>query len=956
MRFSARNVCEMSKEEISQKLNSNLKKGLNEQSVISRRKEYGENNFVKADEETLLSKFMGQFSDPMIIMLLVSGGVSLLMGQISDGLSIGLAVVIVCFVAFIQEYRSDQAISKLKTLITHECSVIRGGEKKKIDSTHLVIGDIVEISQGDRIPADMRITEIHGNDFFVNESLFTGETEPVQKSTNKIILEEHFEHFPLHSHDDDIPKEQADLADSIPHYQNSCFTGTFCTQGKARGIVFSIGENTCLGKISAYLAKMKEVKTPLEKTMSLLAQQISYISFGIIGVIFLVGVITGKNWLDMVQMSISLAVAAIPEGLPIVVTVTLGMGVLRMSKKNTIVRKLQSVESLGAVNVICVDKTGTLTKNELTVKYVYTHANHKDFYYVSGTGFNSNGSVFKNKLSKFNDPVESYVNLQIDKDDILDSLIKCGNICNHSKVYDDSKIIGLPTEAALLYLTKKRGIIDQRSIYSEIQNQSIQFTSKNKWMGVTTFSKSDESDSISPSLTSNSYSEKEKTFYIKGGLEVILKKCNSYLSKSGRLEKLTPEDRKQILEVAKQFSLKKLRVLGFAQKKFSSDDDENFSDIRDKPQFAFLGCVGMYDPPRPGVKKSIKTLKDSGVRIVMITGDSKDTAIAIAKELGIITSAYSENLAVGGHELNNKQELQKQIENTCVFYRVCPIHKQRIVNALQKKSKIVAMTGDGINDSIALKGSDIGIAMGRNGSDIAKESSDMVLLDDDFTTILRAIEEGKGIFNNIKNFLRYQLTTSLTAMGLIIFSTLLGFPLPLNPMQILYVNLIMDGMPAQSLGLEPTHPEVLNAPPRNIKDSPIDIKMIINIIVNSIIMLFGSLFIFLKEFYFDNLVTARDTSMVFATFVLFQIFNAFNCRSATQSIFKIGLWANRPLLAATGGTFIGLVLLIYVPFLQHIFDTVPLGLTDWFIIIPISSSILIIEEIVKYLIAKKNKN
>ncbi|XP_053287967.1 calcium-transporting ATPase type 2C member 1 isoform X2 [Pleuronectes platessa] len=861
-------------------LQADLQSGLTREEVNRRRAYHGWNEFDIGEEEPLWKKYILQFKDPLILLLLASAVISVLMHQFDDAISITVAIIIVVTVAFVQEYRSEKSLEELGKLVPPGCHCIRDGNLEHLLARELVPGDTVCLSVGERVPADLRLFE--ASDLSVDESSLTGETSPCSKST---------------SHQ--LAASNGDIASR----SNVAFMGTLVRCGKAKGIVIGTGESSEFGEVFKMMQAEEAPKTPLQKSMDLLGKQLSLYSFGIIGVIMLVGWLQGKRILDMFTIGVSLAVAAIPEGLPIVVTVTLALGVMRMVKKRAIIKKLPIVETLGCCNVICSDKTGTLTKNEMTVTQLYTSDGlHAE---VTGVGYNREGEVIVD-----GEIVHGFSCPSISK------IVEVGCVCNDSVIRNHT-LLGRPTEGALIALAMKMGLESLQKEYVRLEEHP--FTSEQKWMAVRCVPRSQQ--------------DRPGLYFVKGAYEQVIRFCSSYSSRGTSLP-LTHQQRELYQQQISYMGSASLRVLAFA----SGAEMGNLT---------FLGLVGIIDPPRSGVKEAVATLISSGVAIKMITGDSQETAVSIASRLGLFSKGSQ---SLSGEEVDHLdlQQLSHIVPRIAVFYRASPRHKLKIVKSLQNLGAVVAMTGDGVNDAVALKAADIGIAMGQTGTDVCKEAADMILVDDDFQTIMSAIEEGKGIYNNIKNFVRFQLSTSIAALTLISLATLMNFPNPLNAMQILWINIIMDGPPAQSLGVEPVDPEVIRKPPRNVRDSIIDRGLIVKVLVSAFIIVCGTLFVFWRELQ-DNVITPRDTTMTFTCFVFFDMFNALSSRSQTRMVHEMGLCSNRTFCYAVLASIMGQLLVIYFPPLQNVFQTESLSFFDLLFLVSLTSSVCVVSEAIKKL-------
>ncbi|KAM4579767.1 calcium-transporting ATPase type 2C member 1 isoform 2-T2 [Odontesthes bonariensis] len=876
--LTSRKASELPVNEVACVLQADLQSGLTSEEVSRRRAYHGWNEFDISEEEPLWRKYISQFKDPLILLLLASAVISILMHQLDDAISITVAIIIVVTVAFVQEYRSEKSLEELGKLVPPECHCIREGNLEHLLARDLVPGDTVCLSVGERVPADLRLFE--ASDLSVDQSSLTGETAPAPSSP---------------------PHQPAATNGDIASRSNIAFMGTLVRCGKAKGIVIGTGENSEFGEIFKMMQAEESPKTPLQKSMDLLGKQLSLYSFCIIGVIMLVGWLQGKRILDMFTIGVSLAVAAIPEGLPIVVTVTLALGVMRMVKKRAIVKKLPIVETLGCCNVICSDKTGTLTKNEMTVTQLFTSDGlHAE---VTGVGYNGAGEVLLDGdvIHGFNCPS-------------ISKIVEVGCVCNDS-VIRNQNLLGRPTEGALIALAMKMGLESLQKEYIRLEEHP--FSSEQKWMAVRCVHRTQQ--------------DKTEVYFVKGAYEQVIRFCSSYNSRGAALP-LNHQQRELYQQQLSYMGSAGLRVLAFASG-------------AQMGSLTFLGLVGIIDPPRSGVKEAIGMLISSGVAIKMITGDSQETAVSIASRLGLYSKGSQ---CLSGEEVDrlDLQELSQIVPRIAVFYRASPRHKLKIVKSLQNLGAVVAMTGDGVNDAVALKAADIGVAMGKTGTDVCKEAADMILVDDDFQTIMSAIEEGKGIYNNIKNFVRFQLSTSIAALTLISLATLMNFPNPLNAMQILWINIIMDGPPAQSLGVEPVDRDVIRKPPRNVRDSIITRSLLVKVLVSALIIVCGTLFVFWRELR-DNLITPRDTTMTFTCFVFFDMFNALSSRSQTRMVHEMGLCSNRTFCYAVLASIMGQLLVIYFPPLQNVFQTESLSLFDLLFLVTLTSSVCIVSEIIK---------
>lgn len=833
--------------------------GLSEGEVERRKEVYGTNKLQGTEQDSLAQQFIGQFQDPLIIMLLGSAALSILVGQFEDAMSILGAIVIVVTVAFIQEYRSQQSLEALNNLVPPKCNVIRNGQLQNVDAEEVVPGDIISLNMGDRVPADAKLVQCNG--LLIDESTFTGESVARPKSEYSESAQ-------------DLESSGASGQSSVP--VNIALMGTLVLAGNSKAVVVTIGTKTEFGKLFQEVEQMEKRKTPLQLKMDELGQQLSFVCLIFIGCIALIGVIRGKSFFSMFNIGVSLAVAAIPEGLPICVTVTLALGVMRMAKKNAVIKSLPSVEALGCADIICSDKTGTLTLNRMEVVRVFVPALDE------GVELSSDSRP----------PLYRGNTFDVKGNAALRTLFDGGCVCNNAHINSGGVGMGQPMESAILKAAAAVGIEDKRSVLTR-KSETV-FSSESKCMEVVV----------------------EGGFhYVKGSIEKVIARCTSYTSLTGVPTQLTPTVRDGIMLQVDNMAQSGLRCLAVGSG-------------TDPTELTFNGVFGLQDPLRHGVPDAVRKIHSSGARVLMITGDAERTAVAVASAAGICASGTAKTLS--GTEIERLQEvginsLASSLENVSICYRTSPKHKLYIVKALQSRGHVVAMTGDGVNDAPALKAADIGVAMG-TGTDVAKAAAAMVVLDDDFATIVTAIEEGKSIFYNIKNFLTFQLSTSVAALSLVAAANLFGFANPLNAMQILWINIIMDGPPAQSLGVEAVDPEIMHRPPRKKTDSVVTRPLLARAITSGLLIFVGTMSVFVS--YYDEANLERTLTMTFTTFVAFDLFNAYVCRSNTRPFYELKWDSNKAFLAAAAMSIIGQMLVIYLPALQNVFRTVPLSIMD----------------------------
>lgn len=885
-------------------------KGLSPEDAEKRLEEYGKNELKEKEKVSVFRLFLSQFKSILILILVIAAIVSALLGEAIDAAVILFTVFLAGILGFVQEYRAEKAIELLKSLTSPEATVIRNGSEKKIPSTYLVPGDIILLQTGDRIPADARIIEEFN--LKVDESSLTGESVPVQK----VI--------------DALP-----AGTSEADRNNMVYAGTAVAYGRGKAVITATGMKTSFGELAGLLGTIERSRTPLQESLDKFGRWIGGATIVIVAFVAVLGVFLGFPPLDMFLWGVALAVAAIPEALPAVVTVGLGLGVRRMVKRHALVRKLPSVETLGATNVICSDKTGTLTQNKMTVERIYVD---RQILRVTGGGYDPDGKFLKGDSEK-EDP-------EVSGDDIhLRVLLLSAALCNDSNLYkeeDGWKIRGDPTEAALVVAAAKAGFEKSELDSKYPRLAEIPFSSESKRM--TTFNKLDDFP--------GDVLDSELVAFSKGAPEVILGSCTKIFL-DGEIKTLTHGQKQEILEEVKELADQALRVMAFSFRPF----EEGFSPEkissgkipveRAEEDMVFSGLTGMRDPPREEVKAAIRTCEDAGIKTVMITGDHKVTAAAIARELGILKE---NDLTLTGSELDSleEKEFEDRVERVSVYARVYPAHKLRVVEALKKKGYVVAMTGDGVNDAPALKAADMGIAMGITGTDVSKEASSMILTDDNFASIVSAVEEGRNIFKNIRNFITYGLTCHIGEV-LIVLIAILGWQiLPLMAVQILWINLITDGLPPMALSVEPPDRGLMRQKPRNVEEGLITRREITAGLGIGILVTLQALIVLVWSLE-SGFSLSKLQTMVFTLVVFSEMFNAFNWRSDRYSVFSLGLFTNKALIYAVLTTVVLQLMVIYVPFLQLAFSTVPLSLPEWGIILALASTTLISMEIVKHI-------
>ncbi len=897
---------------ILQELDTN-ENGLSLTKVNERLELYGPNLLEAPKKVNPIIKFLKQFANLLIVILIITGIICFFIpDHFTDGIVIFLVVVLNAIIGYIQEYRAEKAIFALKRLSAQEANVIRDGKTSKVSAADLVRGDLIIISAGNKIPADCRV--LSEDSLEIDESILTGESLPVSKNAK------------------DEPKDLP-LADR----KNMLYMGTIVTAGEGRGIVVESGMGTEIGQITKIVMEEESVNTPLTNQLNSLGKFLALFAL-CIGIIlfFLVWYnrsfeLTFNALVDPLLTGISIMVAVIPEGLPVVVALTLTIGMQMMAKRNAIVRRLTGVETLGCTTYICTDKTGTLTKNEMTVKKLYQDGK---LYEVSGEGYSSIGEYFYSKSR-----IKPLQNSGLEK------ILKFGLLCNDVKLVKnkENETIGSPTDRAIFYASLKSGFKYNEVLNSLPQFAKIPFSSEKKFM--VTFHSIPNNDHV--------------LVLIKGAPETILDLCKFEYSNDQEVP-LFDKKIKTIQNMNLKLGMQSFRVISVAYSKIklneliipSKTDQKNMKEfLRQTIKFTFIGMFALWDPPRPEVKASIKLCNSAGINVVMVTGDQPATAIAVGKKIGLYKKG---DPIMTGLDLDviKPKRFEKVVKDIRIFARVSPQHKTKIVNSLKRHGEVVAMTGDGVNDAPALAKADIGIAMGIGSSDVARDASTMILTDNNFATIVNAVEEGRKIYSNIKRFVRYQVSTNIGAILLFILAITMGLPIPLFPVLLLWINLLIDGPPAIALGMEPVTQNVMNLPPRPKKEHILKPEIILSILLLGSVMAIGTIFVFkfgLDTYGYTETGIKTARTIAFTTFVIFQLLNVLNCKSETESIFSKNIISNKFILLAIVVCLLLQLLIIYVPVVQNIFHTAPLNLIDWGLILSIVVSIIIVEEISKYI-------
>jgi calcium-translocating P-type ATPase len=890
---------------VAEHFRTSIESGLSAQSIAQSRSQYGYNELPPPPEESKLLLFLKQFNDPIIYILIAAGIINGLVSDMTDAAVIAFVVFLNTIIGFVQESRAAAALESLKSFSPAMARVVRDGVQIDIQAREIIPGDIILLESGMRVPADARLVD--SSSLLIDEAMLTGESVASEKKHTATVAGD------------------APLGDRI----TMVYSGAVVVRGRGRAIVTAIGEKTEIGIISKSLAETEEQSSPLEERLEDFGKKLSIAIMTTMAIIFVAGVfrdgqIGEGEILKMLLTSVALAVSAIPEGLPVSVTVTLSIGLYQMAQRNAIIRKLPAVETLGSTTVICSDKTGTLTQNQMTAVHIFTEAGKYD---ITGTGYNKKGEIVAKG------------NVQAAQNKAIEWSVRIGTLCSETRLEDAGEsftVVGDPTEAALLVLGHKAQFKEQWAVTVDMP-----FESELQFMGV------------------NAKRGSEQYVLIKGAPEVIMRKCSAMLSASGEEVAMNLN---AITNCVEEYSGEGLRVLGLAYRK--TEQAYTHDDMVAEQSLVFAGLVASVDPPREEAKFAVKECQAGGIRVKMITGDHVKTASSIARQLGIAKDHDVHALEGKQIEAMSDDELFKVVEDTDVFARVSPIHKQRIVQQLQRKNHIVGMTGDGVNDAPSLNQADIGIAMGA-GTDIAKDVSAMVILDNNFATIVEAVRRGRVIFSNLQHIIMYILSTSLGGVLTVATSVFLGIPLPLLPAQLLWINLVTDGTSTFPLAFEKEHGNMMTQQPRKRESPLISRRMAIRIVLSGTLMMIGATAMYfwgMAQYGTDN---AHARTIAFCTLAFFQIWNVQNSRSVERSLFfnlhipgddpsaktRVKVTDNLPSLGVMLLAAILQACAVLIPFMNVVLKTTPLTLQEWGMVLGVSSTIIIFAECEKIIVA-----
>ena len=908
-------------------LDTDLEKGLSAEEADRRLSQVGPNELTERPRPGLFRMLLDQFDNFLIIILIGAAIISLVLGQLEEAGAIMAIVILNAVLGVVQERRAEEALAALKKMAAPDARVLRDGHRVTIPARELVPGDVVFLEAGNYVPADLRLVD--SPNLRVDEASLTGESVAVSKRADVIL------------------PEDAGLGDRV----NCAFMGTTVTYGRGKAIVTDTGMETQIGIIADLIQSYEEEPTPLQRRLDQLGRWLGWGALAICGLVFLVALVRDTDMgvlfqsgvsaylgqfsdivVEVFLTAVSLAIAAVPEGLPAVVTICLALGMREMVQRNALIRRLPAVETLGSATAICSDKTGTLTQNEMTAVRLYVANLRLD---VSGEGYQPAG-----KFDNYGDPIDPR-----DYSDMM-ALLTGALLCSDAQLENDGdthRLVGDPTEGALVVAAAKAGLWRQDAEAKMPRVAEIPFDSDRKRM--TTIHEMNESSGLAGD-PSDGY-----VAYVKGAPDVILDRCHSILEE-GRDLQLTPARRQHVDNVNRDLGQEALRVLAVAYRRLP-DVPEDLDPETWEQDLTLIGLVAMIDPARPEVGPAVRKAKLAGIRTIMVTGDFPDTARAIAKEIGLLRPGGD---VVAGAELAemSDEELAGRIEGVDVFARVSPQHKVRIVEALRSRNHVVAMTGDGVNDAPALKRADIGVAMGITGTDVSKEVADMVLTDDNYASIVSAIEQGRIIYSNIRKFVYYLLSCNMAEIMIIFLAALAGYGSPLTPIQLLWLNLLTDGLPALALGLEKGDPDIMDQPPRPPREPVINRSMLRGIAVQTVAITAVVLVAFAVGLSWGNGNVALARTMAFVTLSASELVRAYTARSERYPLLKLGIFGNKSMQYAVGSSILLLLVVVYLPFLQGVFDTVSLGLREWGVVAPLLFIPAVVAEIDKWLVTRQS--
>ena len=919
--------------------------GLTVEEAKRRLQEHGPNVLTEVPAPTFWQMLWAQFNNFVVILLIVAAVISALLGDVIEAAAIMAIVVLNAALGVIQERRAEQALAALQKLAAPDAHVIRSGSRQTVPASELVLGDVVLLEAGNFIPADIRLLE--AVNLRIEEAALTGESVPVQKDAS-ILLES------------DIP---------IGDRKNTTFMGTVVNYGRGRGVVVATGMHTQIGLIAEMIQSVQNEPTPLQRRLDQLGKTLGWAALAVCGLVFIIGIIQGSNPLDMFMIAVGLAIAAVPEGLPAVVTISLALGMREMIKRHALIRRLSSVETLGSATIICSDKTGTLTQNEMTVTRIWTDGK---FFSVTGSGYDPSGEFLSSgkpvDIRSYPAALTSLWVAALNNDADLEE-------AGSSNGKTSYRMVGDPTEGALIVAAAKVGADVRQLNRAYPRVQEVPFDSVRKLMATVHTLQDPQDEDISP-FTHQNGRNRGYVLTVKGAPDLVLECCTHYQRMDDYSIPLDENERMRILNANDSMTQDALRVLGTAYRVLPEMPDE-FSSETLEQDLTFVGLIGMIDPPRPEVPPALETAREAGIRTIMITGDYANTARAIAESIGLLLPGHQ---VLTSTELNrlDDQALQREVKTTDVFARVSPEHKLRIVEALRADGEVVAMTGDGFNDAPSIKRADIGVAMGITGTDVAKESADMVLTDDNYASIVSAVEQGRIIYANIRKFVFFLLSSNVAEIMIIFLATLAGLPTPLTVIQLLWLNLLTDGAPALALAMEKGDLDVMRHPPRSPSEPIINRSMQLGILIQTITQTGATItafclgllwhlntgdimppganpLVYLLQYDWRYVDVQTAETMAFVTLSLCELFRAYTVRSERLSIFQIGVFSNRYMQYAVGASILMLLLVVGVPFLQPIFNTHFMALNEWLVIIGLAFIPAVAEEITKAYLRWKDR-